>query len=524
VRLAAKKNVSALLFADESLLRSNPALARTAFGVQKQMGGLKKNLNFGMKKVEDKSARAAHDRLVVMCLPSVQDDDEFMDEACRRNGLSLQWASKRLRNDKKIVLAACRSNPLALRHALLIDKEVVMTAFTGTCPDHQALAECVPEEFLQDEEVMYTMVSNDWRLLKYVPQGKWSEKLIQCGLEQSGMALSYAPKKYRENKELVIKAVTNDFRVLTKIPAWLRYDDNVLCAALRSSPEAMVFANEQAEEAAIEHAKSTPFDKKRAKPKGAEFSRDGIVTKVKSIPRIGLQGDSAFASLAVGIDGKALEHISTDLQANRDVVMKAVAKDGLALQSASPDLQDDKGVVKKAIEQNPASIRYASLRLREKPEIIQYVVERDPVLVQHAGPSLKKIPEFAKQIVAREGRALQYFADDVRSTKEVAAVAVGQNPRSLQYVGPGLLKDKSLVMRAVAQNGDCQAFLGPEVAEESFVVAASRRVREADAVQKGRTELARKLNPRDEEKSPRNRPNLRDEDKSPRNRPGDASV
>ena len=96
----------------------------------------------------------------------------------------------------------------------------------------------VPEEFLQDEQVVYTMLSADWRLLKLVPRKAWSKELLRAGIERSGMALSYAPLEYREDKELVLLAVAKDDRALVAVPAWLRHDRDVMCTALRVNPAA----------------------------------------------------------------------------------------------------------------------------------------------------------------------------------------------------------------------------------------------------------------------------------------------
>lgn len=69
-------------------------------------------------------------------------------------------------------------------------------------------------------------------------------------------------------------------------------------------------------------------------------------------------------------DDWVLKHASSELRADKEVVLKAVKRGGAELQYASPELRDDMEVVKAAVGNVGDAIRYASQRLRSDKELV----------------------------------------------------------------------------------------------------------------------------------------------------------
>ena len=70
--------------------------------------------------------------------------------------------------------------------------------------------------------------------------------------------------------------------------------------------------------------------------------------------------------LALDSHGKALQHASAELRADRNIALAAVAQDGLALQFVAAELHVDREVVWEAARQNRDALQYAAEPLRSE--------------------------------------------------------------------------------------------------------------------------------------------------------------
>lgn len=73
--------------------------------------------------------------------------------SCQSDGQALYFASKELRDDKNVVLAAVKNKPLILKYASLRlrqDKEVVLTALEK---GKKKIADFIVPELADDEDV-----------------------------------------------------------------------------------------------------------------------------------------------------------------------------------------------------------------------------------------------------------------------------------------------------------------------------------------------------------------------------------
>jgi hypothetical protein len=123
------------------------------------------------------------------------DEKEVVMAAVQQNGLSLIYASARLREDKDMVLTAVRQNPESVRMAL--------------------------GDLKQNREVFLTAVS------------RW------------GGALQHAGPVLRSDRELVEVAIAQDGRSIEYAAPHLRADCDIIEQALRQNPQALKFVSPQ---------------------------------------------------------------------------------------------------------------------------------------------------------------------------------------------------------------------------------------------------------------------------------------
>ncbi|MEK9658305.1 MAG: DUF4116 domain-containing protein, partial [bacterium] len=101
---------------------------------------------------------------------------------------------------------------------------------------------------------------------------------------------------------------------------------------------------------------------------------------------------------AVEKDGLALEHVSTDCERYRDIVLAAVGQNGLALIYASEEMKADPAVVKAAVEKNGFALTLASVseECAEYRDIVLAAVGQDGLALIYASPNLKSDLEIRK--------------------------------------------------------------------------------------------------------------------------------
>ena len=110
----------------------------------------------------------------------------------RNSGNALQYASKELKNDQDVVLAAVRNSGDALQYAskeLKSDKDVVLEAVSK---DGSAL-EYASEELKNDKEVVLAAVRQDGSALYYASDALKNDKeVVLAAVRNIGEALDYA--------------------------------------------------------------------------------------------------------------------------------------------------------------------------------------------------------------------------------------------------------------------------------------------------------------------------------------------
>jgi hypothetical protein len=124
----------------------------------------------------------------------LKEDREFMLEAVKRNGLTLNWASRELKADKEIAFEAVKQNGKALYYAsdeMKNDKEVVMEA-----------------------------------------------------VKQNGYFINYASTELKANKEIALEVVKNDGRAISYVSDKLKNNPEIVLEAIKQNPTAIYNAGQ----------------------------------------------------------------------------------------------------------------------------------------------------------------------------------------------------------------------------------------------------------------------------------------
>ena len=227
----------------------------------------------------------------------------------QNNPQRFKIASKKIKNDKNIVLAVMKKNGFLLEYTsdeLKNDREVVIAAISNS--NGQAL-KYASEQLKNDREVIFTALKYSSDLLKHASDEiKNDREIIIAALQKNA-------SEYRS--ECVLKYVSDDFK----------NDCEIVKIAIKNSDYALRYASDK------------------------------------------LKNDREFVMTAVKKNGHALQSASNELKNDHEIVMTAVKNSGYALQYASEQFKNDREIVMAAVKKNGSALEYASDELKTDREI-----------------------------------------------------------------------------------------------------------------------------------------------------------
>ncbi|MDA9896791.1 DUF4116 domain-containing protein, partial [Gammaproteobacteria bacterium] len=172
-------------------------------------------------------------------------DKEVVLAAVQQNVSALQYADKKLQADKEVVLAAVKQDGFALDNAdkkLQADKEVVIAAVQ----ENVSALQFADKKLLADKEVVLAVVKQEGNALDYADKKLQADKeVVLAAVKQSGWALEYADKKLQDDKEVVLAAVKSSGFALEYADKKLQADKEVVLAAVKSSGAALQYADKK---------------------------------------------------------------------------------------------------------------------------------------------------------------------------------------------------------------------------------------------------------------------------------------
>jgi hypothetical protein len=193
------------------------------------------------------------------------DDEDAMLRLVEQDPKAMRLASERLRSDEHFVCQAMQRHPYAYRYAAHAVRNNLATARWA--------------------------VTEDWRLLQYVPAGGVLVDAARIALAHDVYALEHAPEVVRDDKSDVLPLVKKNGRVLRHASDRLRDDSEVVHAAVRSTGEAYLFASARLKEdakiaaAAVRSCEVIAYDPERwKKPRFAVVAAARAPQVIRHLP------------------------------------------------------------------------------------------------------------------------------------------------------------------------------------------------------------------------------------------------
>ena len=151
------------------------------------------------------------------------DDDAVVLAAVKKRGGELEYASQRLRGDRRIVLTAVKNDPTALKYA--------------------------SPQLKNDREFVLAAVKQNGHSLKYAPpQLKNDRDIVMAALfavRYMGDVLQYASYQLQNDRSLVMMAVKQDPEALEFASKQLKDDFGIVMAAVKKSKRAIPHASDR---------------------------------------------------------------------------------------------------------------------------------------------------------------------------------------------------------------------------------------------------------------------------------------
>jgi hypothetical protein len=281
---------------------------------------------------------------------SLFSDYEFIFQLCKLNGGMLEYASKNLRSDKKIMLIALDQTEKAFRYCLEFDEEIALMAvekngfnlqYAGKYRGNRKIVEMAinkspfsfefaSEELRGDYLISLQAIQLNSSNFKFTVSEKIKNDpiLLKEVLSKHGSCLESLSKNVKNNKELVMLSIENYPISYLQASESLQNDKEVVMLAITKEPKLFKFIPEN------------------------------------------YQSDKAIALKCLSKEGILLKYASKNLKNEIDVVLASVISNGLALEFATPNLKQNKEIVLAAIEQNVNSMLYANKSLREDRDVL----------------------------------------------------------------------------------------------------------------------------------------------------------
>lgn len=174
------------------------------------------------------------------CSSELYSDRDFMLQAVKRNGLSLQYASDELRSDRELVLEAVKRSAQALTYAdraFRSDKEVMLELVKQNGLDLKRVA----AELRSDRDVVLAAVKQRGLALCHAAEGLRSDReIVLEAVKQNGRALEFAR---HFDREIALEAVKNNGRAF-ELAAEYQSDREVVLEAVNQWGGALFFAGD----------------------------------------------------------------------------------------------------------------------------------------------------------------------------------------------------------------------------------------------------------------------------------------
>jgi hypothetical protein len=165
-------------------------------------------------------------QIIVYLGNRLYDDEIFALEQVRKNGLTLRHMSKRLQNNKEVVLTATLHNPAAFTSA----SEPLRNSESFTCEVIRArkddlVLKYVAQRLRNSKTVLLAAIEQNGLALEWagdVPRS--SRQVVKAAVLKNRFAFMYAGSKLQNNKEFVLELIALEPRIIRLLSKELQED------------------------------------------------------------------------------------------------------------------------------------------------------------------------------------------------------------------------------------------------------------------------------------------------------------
>ena len=147
-----------------------------------------------------------------------------------------------------------------------------------------------------------------------------------------------------------------------------------------------------------------------------------------------------------------LEDASSELQDDRDVVLHCVRRCPAAIEHASARLRGDKEIILAAAREwhSDRVLKFASTELQDDRDVVLRCVRNDGDAIKHASARLRGDKEFilAAAIKRNSDRVLNLASTELQDDRDVVLRCVELKPDAIKYASSRLRRDKEIILAA----------------------------------------------------------------------------
>ena len=357
---------------------------------------------------------------------------------------SLSRVPKKARANVHVVLAAVKSNGLALEHAA--------------------------DAMKKNEAVVWAAVRQDWHALHFARVDGWCRQqrraVVIMAVRQDTAALRCAAAASFVNcdEDMAVEAVHNNWGALLDLGPHMRANKAVAMAAVRRDGRALQdVANtmKEDEDVVTVAVKQTWHALKFARMDGWDRATRKAVVMLAVRQNLGAL-DFAAARRFVGCSHMKDE----DGDADVDVALEAVRGSGFAFQYLGPRLRGNKAVALEAVQEWCDQIAYASDELRADFDVVMAAMTSAATRPPWYSSTTQPRPSNVTSVLRYASAAL------LNENKELALAAVRIHWTTLKCLGPAMCDDRDVVAAATgcslqgAEQGDLGAEQGGDLGAE----------------------------------------------------------
>lgn len=308
------------------------------------------------------SALSKNGKLLKFLPERYKQNAECVLAAIKQDSDSLFSASPTLCSDKTIILAALKQNGLILSTFYNVyNRNEINCPFTANYP--------ACRDYINDFELVLAAVRSNGLAIKYASiELQQNPEIILEAVKSNGAVLEILIGAFRKNRNIAMAAARSNGSVLKFLYPFFD-DKEVVLMALNN------VRNQQLEN------ENQLIKEKIARSTGSiRYDFDGPRSILERASKR-LLGDREVVLTAVQKKGTALEHADKKFMSDKEIVLAAVKGFPFMLKFASDDLKNDKEVVLAAVREDGEALKYASKDLKKNREIILAAVSSNPEII-----------------------------------------------------------------------------------------------------------------------------------------------